>query len=71
MSPAPKQASVPDEPERENIGEEARAVAGDDWLETENARLGGRTPKIVIESGADGEKLVRDILRSIRYIGSS
>jgi Antitoxin Xre/MbcA/ParS C-terminal toxin-binding domain len=71
VSQAREQTGVPDEPERENIREEARAVAGDDWLDTENERLGGRTPRSVIDSGAAGEELVRDILRSIRYIGSS
>jgi hypothetical protein len=71
VSQPQEQSRVPDEPERENILDEARAVAGDDWLDTENERLGGRTPRSVIDSGTAGEELVRDILRSIRYIGSS
>jgi hypothetical protein len=61
----------PDEPEREDIWEEAREVAGEPWLHTANERLAGRTPAEVIRSGDEGRALVRDILRSIRYIGSS
>lgn len=71
-TPTAAQFSFPDEPERDDIWDEAREVAGDPWLHTENSRLGGRTPVDVInKEGEKGKALVRDILRSIRYIGSS
>jgi uncharacterized protein (DUF2384 family) len=60
-------------PERHEsaIVKEAREVAGEDWMRTENPRLGGKTSAEVMKQGKAGRELVRDILRSIRYVGSS
>jgi hypothetical protein len=55
--------------ERADIRREAEEVAGADWLGQPNARLGGRTPEEVIRAGH--EEVVRDLLRSIRYVGVS
>ena len=71
MSVSKPVVSFPDDPEKDDIWAEARQVAGDPWLQTENARLGGLTPADVIRKGPKGEEIVRDILRSIRYAVSS
>jgi hypothetical protein len=52
---------------------EATAVLGDDadaWLDSENARLGGKKPRELIGSpGTDAaaEEVVRELLRGIKY----
>ena len=55
-----------------------RAEAGtifadpDKWLDTENSNLGGRKPNDLVQSGqAEAVEAVRNLLRSIKYIGVS
>jgi Antitoxin Xre/MbcA/ParS C-terminal toxin-binding domain len=68
---SPVGSAFPEVPEKDDLEEEAREVAGEPWLHTENSRLGGEKPVEVIARGEEGKALVRDILRSIRYVGSS
>ena len=48
---------------------EAEAVAGSAWIDQPNSQLGGDSPRHLIEQGRGAA--VRDILRTIRYIGFS
>ena len=53
------------EGENPDILEESREVAGEEWLNEKNIRLGLITPLEAIGQGK--EFLVRDILRSTKY----
>jgi uncharacterized protein (DUF2384 family) len=55
--------------ENPDIREEARDIAGEQWLHEPNSRLMGRTPEELI--GSPQEVLVRDVLRSLKHIGIS
>jgi hypothetical protein len=57
------------EGEKEDVRQEAIDVAGEEWLYSQNIRFGGRTPMDVIRD--DQEEWVRDVLRSIKYVGFS
>lgn len=52
--------------------EELRKDAGelfddpDEWLQTRNEYLGGRTPEDLIESGEEGRVQVRNLLEAIK-----
>jgi Protein of unknown function (DUF2384) len=53
---------LPDE--NPNLREEILKVIGEEWLNTENTRLGGHTPRELI--GTPDEFRVRLVLRSIK-----
>jgi uncharacterized protein (DUF2384 family) len=38
----------------------------DEWLQTRNEYLGGRTPEDLIESGEEGREQVRNLLEAIK-----
>ena len=52
-----------------NLIREAEAVAGAGWVDLPNAHLGGDIPRELIEHGKGAA--VRDLLRTIKYIGFS
>jgi hypothetical protein len=70
---APNVLDGPDLPlmegENPNLRQEVRDTIGDWWLTEKNVRLGGRTPDEVIEAQHGAQ--VRNLIRSIRYIGIS
>lgn len=69
-SPSLRVADLPlEEGEDPDLRQEAIAIAGRAWLDTPNPRLGGDRPDHLIEIGEGG--LVRNLLRSIKHIGTS
>lgn len=57
------------EDENPDIRQEASEVIGEWWLSESNSRLAGRTPNEVILAGQGAR--VRNIIRSLKYVGSS
>jgi hypothetical protein len=57
------------EGEDSDLVREAEAVAGPAWIDRPNSHLGGDIPRRVIEQGRGAA--VRDLLRTIKYIGFS
>lgn len=57
--------------EKNTLIEDAEDLLGDQaqqWLDTENVRFGGKTPREMIESGDPrNQQFVRDLLRAARY----
>ena len=57
------------EGENSDLRQEVIDTLGEWWLNERNVRLGGRTPNDVINQNRGA--WVRDLLRSIKYIGIS
>jgi hypothetical protein len=57
------------EGENSDLRQEVIDALGEWWLNERNVRLGGRTPNDVINQNRGA--WVRDLLRSIKYIGIS
>ncbi len=57
------------EGENPDLLREAEAVAGSAWIDQPNSHLGGDIPRQLIKQGRGAA--VRDILRTIKYIGFS
>lgn len=57
------------EGETPDLLREAEAVAGPVWIDKPNSHLGGDIPRRLIRQGRGAA--VRDILRTIKYIGFS
>ena len=57
------------EGEDPDLFREAEAVAGSAWIDQPNSHLGGDIPRHLIEQGRGAA--VRDVLRTIKYIGFS
>jgi hypothetical protein len=72
-SAMPSPLDMPDLPllegESSDIRQEAREIMGDWWLGEPNVRLAGRTPNAVIDARHGAR--VRNIIRSVKYIGIS
>ena len=57
------------EGEDPDLFREVEAVAGSAWIDQPNSHLGGDVPRRVIEQGRGAA--VRNVLRTIKYIGFS
>jgi hypothetical protein len=57
------------EGEDRDLRREAREIMGDRWLDTPNTRLTGLTPNAVIDANHGAR--VRNIIRSVKYVGVS
>ncbi len=55
--------------ENPDLQQEARDVIGDWWWTTPNSHLAGQTPEEVVNDNRGAQ--VRNLLRIIKYIGSS
>jgi hypothetical protein len=55
--------------ENPDLRQEVRDTIGEWWLKEPNTHLGGRTPEDLIIENRGAR--VRDIIRSVRYIGVS